>query len=186
MSKQRNGYCLFFSGLGEGEHDFEYVLDRRLMEEFPQEENFSDPQVEVSLHLTKADRMMELSFSFHGRAKTQCDRCLKDLFFPVDVREHVLVKIVSQPEEAAEDGESLWWISEKDSFIDLAPYFHEVLVLARPMQCVCETDSDGNPTCDPAMLALFDPQDGKGGKEEGTFEDPRWAALKGLKEKMTD
>lgn len=185
MSRPRNGYCLVLSGLGDGEHDFEYVLDRQLMEEFPDETNFSEPQVEVSLHLTKADRMMELSFLFRGRAKTQCDRCLRELSFPVEFQERILVKTVAKPEDAGEDGENLWWVSEKDSFLDLAPYFHEVLVLARPLQCVCGTDSEGTPACDPDMLAFFGPQE-KERKKGEAFTDPRWAALKGLKEKMTD
>lgn len=181
MSRHRNDYCLFFSGLGEGGHDFEYVLDQRLMEEFPGEEDFCRPEVGVKLHLEKGERMMELSFSFEGKAVTRCDRCLREISFPVRLQETVIVKTVSSAgKEEEEDG--IWQIGENESFLDLAAYFHEVLVLSRPLQCVCPPGQDGEPDCDAAMLALYS----KGGQAEGEKEpDPRWAVLENLRGKMS-
>lgn len=181
MSKRGNGFRLEFVGLKEGMHTFSYGLGTDFMELYPEAEAFCEPDVHVELSLEKQERMMLLSFRFSGTAGTQCDRCLKPLRFKVEVNEDIVVKIASGSETGAENEENLWWVGEKDSYIDLAPYFYETITLARPLQCFCPEDENGNSTCDQAMLALYGQHDQA---DTEPAADPRWDALKALKDRV--
>ncbi|MCM1041204.1 MAG: DUF177 domain-containing protein [Bacteroides sp.] len=177
MSKQGGGFRLEFAGLKEGKHTFAYVLEQEFMELYPEADVFCEPQVRVELEMEKRERMMLLSFRFSGTAGTACDRCLRPLRFGVEVQEEIIVKTASAGESDAQDEENLWWVSEKDTAIDLAPYFYETIALSRPLQVFCPEDETGAPTCDPAMLHLYEQPSGQ--QEPET--DPRWDALKKLK-----
>lgn len=190
MARTENGYRLAFSGLEEGIHTFEYVLDGRFMDLFaePAEGHegedlpFHSPDIKVRATLRKGERLMELHFDFEGQAFTACDRCLREVAFEVDRHEDIFVKTTSGKDAPMQDDEDVWWITEADSELDLADYFREVLILARPMQCFCPGRADGTPGCDPAMLALY-----AGGKQqEEAGNDPRWDALKALRDKIDD
>lgn len=184
MSKRQNDYRLVFSGLRDGEHMFDYVLDKGFMLEFPEEESFFDPEVEASLRIEKTERTMRLGFRFSGTLKTHCDRCLRELSCPVDIQEEILVKLIPGPGRPAEsDDEKLWLVPEDSGSLDLSPYFHEVLVLARPIQAVCPPAADGSSGCDPDMERFL--EEDAAVRTEGET-DPRWQALAGLKDRMTD
>ncbi|MDE5575625.1 MAG: DUF177 domain-containing protein [Bacteroidales bacterium] len=180
MSKPGGGFRLEFAGLKEGKHTFAYVLGAEFMELFPETEAFCEPEVRVGLELEKQERMMLLSFRFDGTAGTYCDRCLNPLRFKVEQEETIIVKTASASDTDAQDEENLWWVSEKDTFIDLASYFYETIALSRPLQVFCPEDENGKPTCDPAMLDLYEqpaaPQEAE--------TDPRWDALKSLKNRI--
>lgn len=150
------------------------------MELLPQTEAFCAPEVQVRLELEKQERMMLLSFRFDGTAGTCCDRCLNPLRFKVEQEETIIVKTASASDTDAQDEENLWWVSEKDTFIDLASYFYETIALSRPLQVFCPEDENGKPTCDPAMLDLYEQPAAH--QEEDT--DPRWDALKSLKNRI--
>ena len=191
MAKTANEYRLAFSGLEEGIHTFEYVLDGRFMDLAAEEAGgqadealpFHNPDVKVRATLHKGERLMELHFDFEGQAFTSCDRCLREVAFEVDRHEDIFVKTTSGKDAQMQDDEDVWWITEAESELDLADYFREVLILARPMQCFCPDKADGTLGCDPAMLALYAEEEKK---TEGQGNDPRWDALKALRDKIDD
>ncbi len=190
MAKTANAYRLAFSGLEDGLHTFEYVLDGRFMDLFAEDADgqaddalpFHNPEVEVRVTLHKGERLMELHFDFEGQAFTTCDRCLREVAFEVERHEDIFVKTTSEKNAQTQDDEDVWWITEAESELDFADYFREVLILARPMQCFCPDKADGTPGCDPAMLALYAEKE----ETEEPGNDPRWDALKALKDKMDD
>lgn len=188
MTKLRNSYALTFSGLSDGEHSFEYVLDKDFMQFFQDEDMFFDPDVKVMVRLLKAENMMKLFFDFQGDALTRCDRCLQETAYDVDFQEEIVVKLVDSKHMEESDDERLWMVLEDSVHIDLLPYFHEVLVLSRPMQVVCPLNEDGTSGCDPEMEDFFKTKGSAGTEgESGEVDiDPRWAALKDLKDRMPD
>ena len=179
MSTAGGRFRLEFAGLKEGKHSFAYVLGNEFMELYPETEAFSEPQVQVELELEKQERMMLLSFRFKGTAGTLCDRCLNPLRFKVETEETIIVKTASASDTGEQDEENLWWINEKDTAIDLSPYFYETLALSRPLQVFCPEDENGEPTCDTAMLGLY----GQASAEQDET-DPRWDVLKSLKDRI--
>lgn len=183
MTKKKLEYRLPFSSLEDGVHVFEFTIGQDFMELFPETDVFFAPQVRVDLELVKSDRLMEMRFRFEGVARSLCDRCLREVEFPVRIEENVVAKLSSEATEVVEEDE-FWTVPEKDSSLDLAPYFHEILVLSRPMQLFCPENEKGEPTCDPKMLAYYDRSSDIEESEPET--DPRWAALAGLRDKMED
>lgn len=164
----------------EGMHTFSYELDATFTDVFPVGDAFAEPDVHVEVDMEKRERMMLLSFRFSGTAGTQCDRCLKPLRFRVDTQEEIIVKMASDDDSEAGDGDNLWWITEKDSYLDLAPYFYETITLSRPLQVFCPEDKNGQSTCDKAMLSLY----GQTNEAREPETDPRWNALKELKDRI--
>ncbi len=185
MSIRGNEYRLEFSGLKEGKHAFEYTIGEGFMALFPEADAFFSPEIKVFLSLEKSERMMILSFRFEGSAATRCDRCLQDLRFAVEGGEEIIVKTASDAETGAEDEENLWWVSEKDTSLDLASYFYETIVLRRPLQLFCAEKADGSSGCDPAMMALY--RSAEAAKKEAEHEsDPRWDVLRKLRDSESE
>lgn len=186
MSKLRNEYTLVFSGLSDGEHVFRYSLNSDFMQFFPDEDMFFDPDVEVEVRLVKEESVLKLFFDFQGDALTSCDRCLKEVAFDVDFQEEIVVKLVDSRHMEESDDDKLWVVLEDSSSIDLLPYFHEVLVLNRPIQVICPQNEDGSSGCDPEMEGFFSGENRV--EEDGADKeiDPRWSALMDLKDRMTD
>lgn len=180
MSGRGNGFRLEFVGLKEGKHTFAYDLGEDFMKLFSDSDVFCEPDVHVELSLEKQERMILLDFRFDGTAGTQCDRCLRPLRFNVEVEEKILVKMVSEVEPETGEEDNLWWITEKDTCLDLAPYFYETITLHRPLQVFCPEDENGLSTCDKDMLNLY----GQDAGVQETETDPRWDALKELKNKI--
>ncbi|MDE7356917.1 MAG: DUF177 domain-containing protein, partial [Bacteroidales bacterium] len=96
--------------------------------------------------------------------------------------EDIFVKTTSWKDALMQDDDDVCWITEAESELDLADYFREVLILSRPMQCFCPDKADGTSGCDPAMLALYAEEK----ETEGQGNDPRWDALKALRDKIDD
>lgn len=191
MARTANEYRLAFSGLEEGIHTFDYVLDGQFMDLSAVDMKTADgqagdtlpyhnPDVKVHVVLHKGERLMELHFDFIGKAFTACDRCLREIAFGVNHHEDIFVKTTSGKDAQPQDDEDVWWITEAESELDLTDYFREVLILSRPMQCFCPEKADGMSGCDPAMLALY----AEKGQREEPKADPRWEALRALKDKM--
>ena len=148
------------------------------MELFPETDVFFAPVVRVEMEMRKNGRLMEMEFRFEGSAKTRCDRCLQEVEFPVSWQERVVAKVSAEVSRQTEE-DDYWAIPEKESAVDLASYFHEILVLSRPMQCICPENEDGIPACDPGMLAFYGRKE-----EEEAATDPRWSALAELRSRM--
>ncbi|MDE7072772.1 MAG: DUF177 domain-containing protein, partial [Bacteroidales bacterium] len=184
MSGRGNGYRLEFSGLKEGRHSFRYAIDEEFMALFPEADTFFSPDIKVTLEVEKLERMMSLHFRFEGGAATRCDRCLRDVRFEVESEDEIIVKTAGDAETGAEDEENLWWVSEKDTELDLAPYFYETIVLSRPLQVFCPEAADGTPGCDPAMLALY--RSAETAPKASTEPDPRWEALRTLRDAVSE
>ncbi len=182
MSKMKHEYLLPFSGLEDGNHSFEFTIGQDFMELFPDTDAFFAPRVRVELEMVKSDRLMDMKFRFEGTAMSLCDRCLQEVEFPVSTTEKVVAKISAEATEVQEEDE-FWVVPEKDSSLDLAPYFYEVLVLSRPMQLFCPENEKGESACDPRMLAFYQPRQQEDVAPEG---DSRWAALAGLRDKMEE
>lgn len=164
-----------FSGLKSGRYEYEVSLDKAFFEGF-ENELLSDGDVKYVIVLEKKDRLLTFNFTFSGRVKTICDRCLGDLEIEVSGEEMLCVKFSDT--EVSEE-EDVVYLPENAYKIDLAQWLYEYVVVAMPMQCVHPDDEDGNPTCDPEMLKYLVDENEEVGEGEETI-DPRWAALKEL------
>ncbi|MEG1498553.1 MAG: DUF177 domain-containing protein [Bacteroidales bacterium] len=183
MRNCQKPFTLAFSGLSVGIHHFSYDLENAFFENIEYSE-IQSGQVHIELTLEKSERMMLLGFTMNGHIDLQCDRCLKDLPYLLDLKETVVVKFTSH-EETEMDEDNLWYVSDKTTQIDLSSYFYETLVVQRPLQIFCPLDKNGKSTCDPQMLKRLQVEDTLADlKLEENLEDLRWSALKNFNKEV--
>ena len=174
-----NDTLIQFSGLKLGKYNYEYRLDERFFEGF-ENEDLREGNVDFQVCMEKSERMLLFKFSFEGKIKTTCDRCLGEMEVPVRGEETLCVKFSDT--ETSED-ENVLILPEGAHQIDLAQWMYEYVAVAMPIQKV---HPEGK--CDPEMVKYLseekEPGDDDEVKENTTGEiDPRWEALKQLIEK---
>lgn len=138
-------YILPLKGLGDGLHEFEFLIDGDFFRSFP------DCPVEegnVKLHVTmeKQPRLMVFDFSFTGWIKAICDRCLAPIDLPVNGQNQLLVKL-GEAEDAV-DEDDVVYIPIETSTWSLAQYAYEYVLLALPLIKAYACEEDENPPCD--------------------------------------
>ena len=106
--------------------------------------------------------------------RLNCDRCLGEFDFPVKGNERLIVKFGDDPVEETDD---ILIIPENAHELDISHYLYEFISLLLPYKKAHGEDEQGNSLCDPEVLKIMD------GHEEVTGSDPRWDALKKLKDK---
>ena len=140
--------------------------------------------VDVTLEVTrKSETTYRLEVSCHGTVTTACDRCLDDLDLPVDVDYRLNVEQMGT--ELDDSNDELLIVPSDWRELDAAPLVRDTVLLAIPMTHCHENEED----CNPVMLEVLDshlaeavPDDDDDAQSETTSTDPRWEALKKLKE----
>ena len=140
--------------------------------------------VNVTLKVTrKSENTCHLEIACRGTVTTACDRCLDDLDLPVDVDYQLNVEQMGTELDDSNDG--LLIVPEDWRELDAAPLVRDTVLLALPMTRCHENEDD----CNADMLDALDrhraeavPDDDEGQQSETTGTDPRWEALKKLKE----
>lgn len=177
MSKQ-GIYSVRISGLGEGDHDFTFELDKKFFDSFEQTE-VSDGKLLANVILVKKHGVMELHFAIAGEVEVICDRCLDSFFTAIDASHVIYVKTGSSAEEVNED---VVVIGKDDHDIEIGQYLYEFIILALPFKRVHPADPGGKSLCNPEMLQKLDAHTIKDTNHKNHV-DPRWDALKGIIEK---
>lgn len=181
-----------FSGLKSGIYHYDYTLDDSFFSEFKNEKILGG-KVFFDVKLEKKERLMLFFFAYNGKVRTECDRCLGEMEWPIEGEETICVKL---SDTETSDDENVVILPESAYKIDLAQWMYEFVAVAMPIQCVHPDDADGNPTCDPEMLKYisdeiepededenepFDENDENEENEESREIDPRWEALMKLR-----
>ena len=174
-----NDTLIQFSGLKLGKYNYHYQLDERFFERF-ENEDLREGMVDFQVCMEKNDRMLLFRFSYHGKIRTTCDRCLGELDVPVRGEETLCVKF---SDTETSENEDVVILPEGSHQIDIAQWMYEYVAVAMPIQKV---HPEGG--CDPEMVKYITeerPLDNEDEVRENTSgeTDPRWEALKQLMEK---
>ena len=141
--------------------------------------------VDVTLEVTrKGETTYHLEIACRGTVTTACDRCLDDLDLPVDTTYSLNVEQMGT--ELDDSNDELLIVPADWRELDAAPLVRDTVLLALPMTHCHESEDD----CNDAVLQVLDSHrveavpDGENGDESETNNgtDPRWEALKKLKE----
>jgi uncharacterized metal-binding protein YceD (DUF177 family) len=142
--------------------------------------------VEVSLQVTrKSESTYHLEIACDGTVTFPCDRCLDDLDLPVEVDYSLNVEQLGN--EVDDSNDDLLIVPSHWRELDAAPLVRDTVLLTLPMTHSHENEED----CNPAMLDALDshraeavPDDDDDNASETTGTDPRWEALRRLKEQQ--
>ena len=140
--------------------------------------------VDVTVQVTrKSENTYRLEISCRGTVTTACDRCLDDLDLPVDVDYRLNVEQMGT--ELDDSNDELLIVPSDWRELDAAPLVRDTVLLAMPMTHCHENEED----CNPDVLDVLDshraeavPDGDDDQQNETTGTDPRWEALKKLKE----
>ena len=168
-------YAVRISGLGEGDHDFSFELDRQFFALFEHPE-IENGNVHAEVTLERKTGVFSLHFSLKGKVEVVCDRCLEKFMTGISTSQSVFVKTGEIPGEIEDD---VLMIGRDDHEIEVGQYLFEFIILALPYQKVHPEDSQGHSTCDPEMLKQLDAHRNKE-PDQNEKSDPRWDALKGI------
>lgn len=176
--RKRDSYAIRISGLGEGNHDFSFELDRQFFVLFEHSE-ISNGKVHAKVILEKKPAVFSLHFILEGEVEVMCDRCLDSFMTGITATQSVFVKQGETPGVIEDD---VLMIGRDDHEIKVGHYLYEFIMLALPYQKIHPDDSEGHSTCNPEMLKKLDAHRTKEPDSDKNI-DPRWDALKGIIEK---
>jgi uncharacterized metal-binding protein YceD (DUF177 family) len=169
----------------------EYLLDNQYFTNIGGEE-VQKGKVAVSVKITKTASVFRFSFHLTGNVVIPCDRCLDDMDYPIDTTARLIVKF---GKDYSEESDEIVVIPESEGKINLAWFLYEFVALAIPIKHV---HAPGK--CNKQMTAKLKKHTAKSEDDEndGSFEmddaddagtddfeestDPRWDALKDIKD----
>ena len=119
--------------------------------------------------------MLTLTFRMRGFITLNCDRCLDDFNMPIDITEVMLVRF-GEPGKGETD--DIIVIGHGEHHLNVAPHLYDYLCLQVPIRAVHPDDENGVSGCDPEIIRRIN----ESAPKEPDAADPRWDALKKLKE----
>ena len=163
-------YSVAFVGLKDGIHEFDFHFDQMFFDSF---ENALLDKCDISgkVVLNKKATMLESEFLHKGNAWFNCDRCGEEISLEIEASNPLIFKY-SHLEES--DSDEVVFISQDQTEIDFGPFFYEFISLSLPARRV---HPEGE--CNEDIIALLDEIN----SNESEETDPRWDALKKLKNK---
>jgi len=172
MDKLRN-YDVSFSGLKTGKHEFRYEIDKEFFQLFDTEQEFTNPKITVEVLLDKHSTFLEFEIKVHGTVELVCDITNVNFDHPIENEIGVLVKFGEEYDDSEED---VITIPSNDHAFNIAQLIYENVVLSIPMKKISPDVTDE----DLEILEKFGPKETEA---EEPKSDPRWDALKNLKNK---
>ncbi|ANF51098.1 DNA-binding protein [Chryseobacterium glaciei] len=173
MDKLRN-YDVSFSGLKTGKHQFKFEIDKTFFQLFDTEQEFTNPKISVDVLLDKHTTFLEFEIKIDGIVELVCDITNDSFDHPIENEIKVLVKFGEEYDDSEED---VITIPTSDHAFNVAQLIYENVALSIPMKKVSPNISNE----DLEILEKFSPKETE--EEEEPQSDPRWEALKKLKDK---
>ena len=178
-------YSINVSRLGPGAHQDEFDIDAAFFSHFEQSP-IEEAQVKVVIEMYRYGTHIDAKFILQGHVVVNCDRCGEP--YPQSVDDARYRLIFSFNENMDFDGEEVLYVDRDESQLVLTQEFYDFINLALPIRRVPEPEVHA---CDPAILALIRTElpepgtesDAETEEDEGPI-DPRWAALKNLKDRL--
>ncbi len=164
-----------FSGLKQGKHEFDYVIESKFFESFGYDE-FNDAQIDLNVVLNKMSTMLELEMQADGVVNVDCDTTSEPYNQKVSGTLELVVKF---GDEYNDENDEILIIPHAEHQLNIAQYAYEMVVLAVPQKRVHPGVLDGTLESDALKrLEELSPKEEKNNKED---TDPRWDELKKLR-----
>ncbi len=173
----KNKYDIEFKGLKEGLHEYEFKVDDKFFVHF-NESLVKNGDIKVKAAFEKRSAFLKLHFTISGWLELTCDRCLDG--YPQDVELETELFVKYGEESEFEEGDNVVWVLPEEHHLNLAQVIYEFVTLSIPLRHVHPNETGEN-SCNREMLErlniIIDVEE----VEEEEEIDPRWAALKNLK-----
>lgn len=137
-----------FSGLSQGEHHFSFEIGNKFFEQI-ENSLIKKGNAQVEVQFIKMSAMLQLHMSFTGNAQIECDRCLGEVFVPIEGTDELIVKMGG---EEITDSSNIITIGAKEAELNITLFVYEMIALNLPFRKIpCEILNDDT-VCDNEML----------------------------------
>ena len=171
---KKKEFCIPFSGLKQGKHEFDYVVDNEFFESF-EYTDFNGATINLHVLLNKTSTMLEFDLVASGTVNVDCDITSE----PYDQEVASELRLVVQFGDTFNDeNDEILIIPHGEHKVDIAQYVYEMSVLAVPQKRVHPGIEDG--TLDSEVLKRLEALQPRERKDNNENTDPRWDALKKL------
>lgn len=171
---KKKEFSIPFSGLKQGKHEFEYVVENEFFESFDYTE-FNDASIDLRVLMNKTSTMLELELQAEGTVNLDCDLTSEPFDQAITSDLELVVKF---GEVYNDEDDEILIIPHGEHQVNIAQYVYEMLVLAVPQKRVHPGVLDGSLKSEVLdKLEALQPKDQREDKED---TDPRWDALKKL------
>lgn len=185
MTDNLEKYDILFVGLKEGIHEFNYKIGKEFFTNFTNADSvIEDGSVDVELQLEKSSTMLVLMFSINGILNVECDVCLDPLALNISNDFRQICKFSDEGFTSSDD--EITAIPTSDYEINVARFIYEFIHLCVPAKMTHEEGDCNDKIKDIVSQYLLTEEpnmDSESKSEENDIVDPRWAALKELKNK---
>ena len=176
----RSEFSIPFVGLKLGKHEFKFAIGNSFFDSLGIDQSSLLVHKGDLLATIQFDKQQEnifhLDFQIEGKLVLNCERCLDDFDYSLKVHETQWVKIG----EVDFDDPDILILPKNEFQLDVSPLLYEFISLALPLIRVHPDNEEGVPGCNNETAEII-----KRFQNQGLEEnlDPRWEALKNLKNK---
>lgn len=178
--KSLQQYHIPFTGLKPGKHQFDFTIDEAFFKEF-EYSLVRKGNLKVVLEMDKQETMLLLHFRIEGHIFQSCDLCLGDFPTPLALEEKEIVKF-SNDNNLEDNTDEIIVLTKNEHELNVAVLIYEYIMLAVPLFNRCE-DQGNTEWCDREVLEKLKNLSATAEQNEETVADPRWEALKNIKNK---
>lgn len=162
--------------LSNKKHDYSFEIKNNFFSHF-ENSLIEEGRLVARLILDKRENIIEAKIKIKGSITLICDLSLEAFDFPMDISETILYKY-GETEEELDD--NVFVITKNTQTLNFAELIFELITVAVPMKKVHPDHDNGD---EPLYYSLGSDQNDEEASEENNTIDPRWNALKGLKNK---
>lgn len=180
--KELAEYIIPFSGMKIGNYNFDYKISDKFFGAFEYSE-IKKGDLIVELLIEKSETMMVAHFDIKGEIVSECAICLGELNVSIDKKYRQIFKFSDEEDLKLDD--EITFVSSTEFEVSVAPFIVEFINLSKPNKT---THKEGQ--CDESLVAVLDEyllveesNIEEIDVEDEEVTDPRWNALKKLKNK---
>ncbi|MEO0896336.1 MAG: DUF177 domain-containing protein [Bacteroidota bacterium] len=173
-------YSLDVARTADGNSQLAYKIEGKFFEHF-EKSQVQKGEVDITLDIEKNRSHLDATFHLNGWVELNCDRCGQPYEQPIENEFRI---IFSFKETETKEEDEVVFVERNEDQLSLIQEFYDFIHLSLPMRKVPEPDIH---LCDPEVLKLLGLDENGDPLPENEDEkevDPRWAALKQLKDKF--
>ncbi|MBO6496414.1 MAG: DUF177 domain-containing protein [Roseivirga sp.] len=178
--RARKKYDIHIYKLSNGVHEYQFEIGKEFFEMFDGD-LVENGQLNAVVSLNKSDSMIQVDFNIEGSLELDCDRSLEKFDFPIHIDQNMIYKYGEEDKELSED---VFVIEKNTQTLNVSGIMYEFIGLEIPMKKLhpkFQEEEDEDDESEGSMIYTSEAEENIEQKEEDI--DPRWAALKNLKNK---
>ncbi len=167
--------------LNDGKQQFEYEINDSFFASI-EDSSISKGKLKASLEIDKSERHLQIEYKISGTVELICDRSLEPFDFELNENYSLIFKYGDAYEEVSED---VVIIPHDTPKLNMAQYLYEFILISIPMKKLHPKFQHEELDSDEEVTLVYRTEEEKNDQNETPEEvDPRWSALKNLKNNL--